>query len=68
MDICSHVDPEMHKGTIKQMNVDLSLAEANTKELVKKCQKDLVQLNYQVFPCKKRIGYYRGHPQQSLMR
>ncbi len=49
MDICSHVDPEMHKGTIKQMNVDLSLAEANTKELVKKCQKDLVRLNYQAF-------------------
>jgi hypothetical protein len=39
----------MHKGTIKQMNVDLSLAEANTKELVKKCQKDLARLNYQAF-------------------
>ncbi len=66
--IYSHMGPDIHKEASKQMNVDLSLAEMNTKELVKKCQKDLVQLNYQVFPCEKHIGYYRGHPQQSLMR
>ena len=48
--IYSHMGPDIHKEASKQMNVDLSLAEMNTKELVKKCQKDLVRLNYQVFP------------------